>query len=311
MKKFLLSVILLASLGMATRTSAQCNGASVSITNFVVSPSGNNINWGFNWEFVQGNASIEVVFFCNGVQNGTLVPCLPRLKDSAAGLHPVSGSFSTTCSGTVRVEIRVWSSPTCGGTFCAIFREISHASLPVSFKTFTAIRSGTRVNIKWETAWEQNNTGFAIERNAGGEWQQVAWIPSRASNGNSEQLLQYLFSDANNIRGLTQYRIRQVDMDSRSKFSEVRSVRGDGQLGKIVVYPNPSNDGRIKVSFEDASAIRNISVADMNGRTMKEFVGITNNNITVEGLKGGIYIIKVTIPSTGEQSIQKIVVSKH
>src|SRR5438046_3033971 len=107
MKKILLSLILIASLAIVNKASAQCNGASVSITNFVVSPSGNTINYGFDWQFVQGNASIEVVFLCNNVLIGSL-PCLPRLKDSAAGPHPVTGSFNTTCSGTVRVEIRVW-----------------------------------------------------------------------------------------------------------------------------------------------------------------------------------------------------------
>src|SRR5689334_6409919 len=100
MKKFLLITMLMASIVSVNRLQAQCNGASVTITNFVVSPSGNTINYAFDWEYVQGNASIEVVFLCNGVQIGSL-PCLPRLKDSTAGPHHVSGSFNTTCNGTV------------------------------------------------------------------------------------------------------------------------------------------------------------------------------------------------------------------
>jgi len=309
MKKFLF-IALAATFLCVKRSQAQCNGANVAITNFVVSPSGNTINFSFDWEFVQGNASIEVVFLCNNVQIGSL-PCIPRLKDSTAGPHPVSNSFNTTCSGTVRVEIRVWANPTCGGTFCSIFREISHAPLPVTYRSFSAIRSGNNVNIKWQTASEQNNTGFAVERNIGGTWEQVAWVPSRAMNGNSEVVLDYSYTDANRIRGITQYRIRQVDIDSRSKYSEIRAVRGDGQLGSTIIYPNPSKDGTVNISFEDATAVRNIIVADLNGRVVREFNRITNNNISVKDLKPGMYTIRISVMGTGEQVTQKIMVSQR
>src|SRR5690348_7677364 len=86
MKKFLLSFLFIISIGIINQSRAQCSGASVTITNFVVIPNGNQVIYGFNWQYVQGNASIEVAFLCNGTQIGTL-PCIPRLKDSAAGPH--------------------------------------------------------------------------------------------------------------------------------------------------------------------------------------------------------------------------------
>ena len=184
-------------------------------------------------------------------------------------------------------------------------------TLPVVFKSFTAIRNKANVMVKWETASEQNSSGFAVERNINGSWEQVAFVSSQAVNGNSEATLSYQYIDLNNTKGITQYRIKQVDMDAKSKYSEIRSVRGEGQLGKTVVYPNPTNDGKVNIVFEDGNVSRDISVSDMSGRTIKQLRGITNNNITIENLTPGIYSLRIVVPSTGEQSVEKIVVNKR
>ncbi|MGQ0738548.1 MAG: T9SS type A sorting domain-containing protein [Bacteroidota bacterium] len=185
------------------------------------------------------------------------------------------------------------------------------APLPVSFKSFTATRNHSNVMVKWETAWEQNNNGFAVERNINGSWEQIAWVPTQAPNGNSDVSLSYTYTDINNAKGISQYRIRQVDIDATSKYSDVRSVRGENQLGKTIVYPNPSNDGKVNIVFEDAAVTREVAVSDMNGRVVKQIKGITNNNVTIENLLPGMYMIRIVATETGEQVVEKIVVNKR
>ena len=197
---------------------------------------------------------------------------------------------------------------------CLIFFrafQISCISLPVSFKSFTAARNHSEVLLKWETAWEQNSNGFAIERNIQGTWEQVAFVPSQAPGGNSIGALAYMFVDLNNVKGITQYRVKQVDFDNKSKFSDIRAVRGEGQAGNTVVYPNPSFDGRVSVVFEDATLIRDASLSDMAGRILKQWKGITNNNIQIDNLTPGMYSLRIVVPETGDQSVQKIIVSKR
>lgn len=310
MKKILLTFSIILTFAGANKSEAQCSGASAAITNFVLIPAVSQVNYTFTWTFVQGNASIEPVFLCNGVQVGSL-PCLPKLKDSAAGPHTVSGSFSSTCSGTFRMELRIWTNNNCGGTFCAVFREVSIIPLPVDFKSFTAVRNKSSVMLKWETLMEKNNSGFAVERNTTGNWEQLAWIPTQALGGNSDILLQYSYTDMNNLKGVSQYRIRQTDLNGRNKYTEIRAVHGENQLGKTLVYPNPSNNGKVNIVFEDASVARDVAVTDINGRTVKQFKGVTNNNITVENLNPGIYTVRISVPETGEQVVEKIVVNKR
>ena len=183
--------------------------------------------------------------------------------------------------------------------------------LPVNFKSFTAFRNHTTVVLKWETGAEQNNSGFAIERNIRGSWEQVSFVPTQATGGNSESALAYLYVDLNDVKGITQYRVRQVDFDAKSTYSEIRAVRGEGQADHTIVYPNPSFDGRVSIVFEDATVTRDASLSDMSGRILKLWKGVTNNNIQIDNLTPGMYSLRIVVAETGEQSVQKIIVSKR
>lgn len=187
------------------------------------------------------------------------------------------------------------------------------SSLPVNLVSFDAKRTGQLVNLKWKTASEYNNKGFQIERliGAGNDWQTVGFVNSQAADGNSSVELNYSFSDPNNVKGITQYRLRQIDNDYRFKYSEVRSVKGLNQLGKTIVYPNPSNDGKVNVVFEDVSVTRDISVMDMSGRVVRQMKGIVNNNVTIDNLQPGMYTLRITAIETGEQAVEKVVVNKR
>ena len=102
-----------------------------------------------------------------------------------------------------------------------------------------------------------------------------------------------------------------MDIDANSKFSEIRAVRGEGQAGKIIVYPNPSFDGKARVVFDDINGSRDVSLTDISGRVIKQWTGVTNNNLEIDNLTPGYYSLRVIIRETGEQSIEKIIVNKR
>lgn len=193
------------------------------------------------------------------------------------------------------------------GTLC-----VEEGTLPVSFRAFTAARSYSVVNLKWTTATESNNLGFEIQRLIGnGSWQTLSFIASQARGGNSSTDLIYTYADLNPTKGISQYRMKQIDIDNRSKLSEIRAVRGDGQRGKTIVYPNPSSDGKVNIIFEDVNGIRDVSVSDLSGRVIKQMTGVTNNNIVVDNLTTGFYTVRIVNKETGEQEVQKFVVNKR
>lgn len=204
--------------------------------------------------------------------------------------------------------------PAGGGTVVILIPSSLCAPLPVTFKSFNATRvSRTNVALRWETATEVNNSGFAVQRNmGGGAWELLGFIPTQATDGNSSVPLTYTFSDVNNSsKGITQYRIKQVDIDGRAKFSEIRAVRGYEQSGKVIVYPNPSNNGKVNVVFDDAEGTRDVMLMDLSGRMLKQWKGVTGNLLQIDNLSQGMYSLKVLNRETGAQSVEKIVVNSR
>jgi hypothetical protein len=185
-------------------------------------------------------------------------------------------------------------------------------ALPVSFRAFSALRNNSVVELKWTTATESNNLGFEIQRMiVAGKWQTVSFIASQATGGNSSLDLTYTYSDLNATKGVSQYRIRQVDIDNRSKLSEIRAVRGQFQLAKTIVYPNPSTDGNVNVVFDEKDAIRDVSLVDVNGRLIRQWKNIKTNILQVENLTVGFYSLCIVNTETGEQSVEKIVIKSR
>jgi len=183
------------------------------------------------------------------------------------------------------------------------------AALPVSFKSFTASRNHSNVMLKWETSFEQNSSGFAVERNISGTWQQIAFVASQAPGGNSSDLLSYQYMDVNNTKGISQYRIRQEGFDNQSSYTNIIAVRSETQADKTIVYPNPS-DGTIQVLFENGDISRDILLTDMSGRNLKQWKNVTANNLEIANLNSGLYILRVVNIKTKEQVALKIIVNK-
>ena len=180
--------------------------------------------------------------------------------------------------------------------------------LPVHFQSFNANRHSITVAITWTTASEQNNKGFYVQRNVNGQWKNIAFVFSQADGGNSSSALSYEYRDLNTEGGISQYRIQQLDNDGHAKYTDIRAVRGEGAIAKIVVYPNPSIDGKVNVVFEDNNAVRDVQVNDMQGKIIKSYKGITNNILVIEKLTSGFYTIKVTNRTTTTSSVQKIII---
>lgn len=180
------------------------------------------------------------------------------------------------------------------------------APLPVALRSLTAVRHKQQVALKWETLSEQNNQGFRVQRNSRGIWETVSFVPSQARDGNSTEPLTYTCQDLNEEKGVTQYRLQQVDIDGKATYSPVRSVRGIGQPTRTIVYPNPSGNGKVNVVFDDGEA-KNVVVSDMNGRVVRRYGSIANN-LVVEGLERGMYYIRITDLSTAASTVEKVLI---
>jgi hypothetical protein len=183
------------------------------------------------------------------------------------------------------------------------------STLPVTFKSFNVARNNQTVAIKWETAFEQNNRGFYIQRNVNGEWKDIAFVFSKAESGNSSGPLSYTYNDPNNLNTVSYYRILQVDLSGLGKYSQVGIIRG-GQdiLNKMKLFPNPGTNGKVNVLFDDETSVKNVIVYDASGRAVKSLKSIVGASLTIDQLKPGIYSIQVVNAASQIVSSEKFII---
>ncbi len=188
---------------------------------------------------------------------------------------------------------------------------LSCVILPVKFQSFTAVRDQqirVQVLLKWITASEQNNRGFYVQRKVTGAWKNIAFVFSQADKGNSSTPLAYEYMDLNTFSSQSQYRIQQVDMDGSTSYSEIKAVPGLDKAIDVLVYPNPSPNGKVNLLFLETNSFRDIMVHDLNGRLVKQFRQLTKNNLIIDGLQSGFYTIKITDHATSTTTVEKVII---
>lgn len=174
------------------------------------------------------------------------------------------------------------------------------AVTPVSFVGLKASKApGNKVQLSWKTASEQNNDYFEVQRSAdGANFSSVLGkVPGR---GNSNELVQYGFTDIQPLLKWNFYRIRQVDRDGRSAFSNIVSLQFAKPGAVMQIYPNPvQNQLVLEFSSSTNQKVR-VSIFDNKGAEVKRMdlnaaVGLNRSPFDVSSLSNGIYLIKTTI----------------
>ncbi|WP_422388756.1 beta strand repeat-containing protein [Hymenobacter cyanobacteriorum] len=141
--------------------------------------------------------------------------------------------------------------------------------LPVTLVSFSATRQGSAVQASWATASEKNSAYFVVERSADGRsFGEIARVEAK---GNSTARVEYGSLDRSPLGGISYYRLRQVDRDGTTAYSNVATVRFEGKTGEptLVAYPNPATDKGFRLATANlASANGTVRVIDNVGRVV-------------------------------------------
>ncbi|MBP6641097.1 MAG: T9SS type A sorting domain-containing protein [Bacteroidia bacterium] len=181
--------------------------------------------------------------------------------------------------------------------------------LPVEFGSINALLVDGKVHVNWETQSESNCMGFFIERGTpdnsreinGFQWQEAGFVESPFGTTSLPQ--SYFFIDNDAPTGDAYYRIREIDYDGYSSYSEVLRVVDGVAAGNdlLEIYPNPARD-RIFLSLAFAQpGLANFSLIDVSGKVifaqqLGEFqMGTYSRQVALPNLPMGIYIYDVTM----------------
>jgi hypothetical protein len=191
----------------------------------------------------------------------------------------------------------------------------STSELPVELTRFDASVKGQQVVLlQWETASEDGNAGFEVQRRMeDSSFERVGYVEGA---GTTNSMRSYQFEDADipfDVEAVT-YRLRQVDLDGTFEYSPEVEVTLDApeELAIHGNYPNPFHQ-RTKIRYElpRAGDVR-IDVYNVLGQRVATLVNerqqAGREEITFDArrLASGVYFVRLR--SLGESLTEKITV---
>ncbi len=146
------------------------------------------------------------------------------------------------------------------------------SDLPVELTKFEAKRlNADKVALNWVTETEINNQGFFIERmlETESEFKSVTFVDGK---GQTTSVTNYQLLDENSFTGVSYYRLRQVDFDGTTTYSQIKAVEGRSTRDEymdVSIYPNPVQN-ELQVRFNTLP------------------IGVTSAQITITAASGNV-----------------------
>ena len=213
--------------------------------------------------------------------NGVLVADDIAIADNAlvAGfrIYQINGSMEVCID-----DVKVWTD-----------EADINAVLPIRLNNLTGFKKEDFVQLIWQTASEQNNSHFLIQRSLDGRTFET--IGRVEGKGDSNEQVDYSFVDPKPAAGLNYYRLQQFDFDGTNAFFGPVSVRFDGtETTKPQVWPVPATDVlQVELPAQDASW--NLEVFTINGQLLLDKVVTekgAQTSFDISALPAGSYFLR-------------------
>lgn len=192
------------------------------------------------------------------------------------------------------------------------FNFLIQAPLPlgVHFIDLKAAPTEGRMFVQWATASETNNAFFTVERSTDGA--SFTELGTVSAVGNSTTRSDYTYIDENPLTGMSYYRVKQTDTDSKFEFSPMVGVSyGDHLKFEIEkTYPSLADESVNLSVNSDEESIVTVKIFDAASALDKTFTASLQkgNNIInedVKALKAGVYYI--IIEKKGVKTLSKFI----
>lgn len=319
-----LLVLLISSIGFSQCTITSSQGYSVSVgicpQSIVVSstdcPNGYNYNVNINYSVILSGPNVQELYTlqtlidCNGgQQNGYY--SLPKMGGTGSAVTVTNPFINTDGGAYIYTTHPSCTQANVSNLNCATLKLIiegpgipyqvidcncSTLVLPVEFLSFQA-NNGTSANqLVWKTASEHRNKFFTIEASSDAKtWE---YITDVAAVGNTIEMNTYEFHDEKHANKSTYYKLSQTDEDGTRNELAIAYVKKEN--GSFVVSPNPSNNGRLNISFDLASnAPASVNVFNevgqlvYSGELSPEEMKMSTSSIQLDE-KAGLYFVELS-----------------
>lgn len=190
----------------------------------------------------------------------------------------------------------------------ALDGTFSPDNLPISLAYFGAHESENAILIEWQTLEEENNAYFEVERSMDGIEFEIIYRQEGAGTTADMQFYEFEDQEAIYQNASYYYRLKQVDFDGNSTYSEVVVVEIQKAKSFEItqVFPNPAEDQLNILLNIESSQNTEILVLDATGRVVLQKIldqglkGIQNVQLNLSELQAGCYFLRIQSKNTAD-----------
>lgn len=177
--------------------------------------------------------------------------------------------------------------------------------LPVEFINISATQDHNDVIINWSTISESRNKYFEVQRSVDG----IIWSTFEVVKGvgTTTNISKYKATDFSTTDGINYYRIKQVDDDGSTKFSEIKSINLKSSV-IVKVFPNPAN-GQLNIKLNNPKSYQ-VHLTSALGQPIIVNKNKLRENIVsmdISHLSPGVYFVTIYSSSQQLESVKVIV----
>jgi len=181
--------------------------------------------------------------------------------------------------------------------------DIAASPLPVTFKGIFAQQVSNATHLLWDVADEVDVKGYEVERSINGvQFNTIGFVNA---NGKSA----YVFADNDGIGSTVYYRVKNVDVDGKFKYSGVVKVTNK-RSSSLKLYPLPAQN-TVTLQHTKLGVGSRMIITTVDGKTVKQFnpaIGSFQTKLDLTGINPGMYIIRL---NDGNESIESIKLIKQ
>jgi hypothetical protein len=164
----------------------------------------------------------------------------------------------------------------------------SAPALPVELTAFNGRLIQNEVFLNWQTASEQSNDGFEIQRAVGSnlDWQTIGF---EMGNGTTTEVSNYEFIDQQPATGVNYYRLKQIDYDGQFEYSKIIQLATGNSQPATRIFPNPANDF-LTIEINEPTTFQ---IVNAQGQVVMERSLSNTERIDISHLSAGIYWVNI------------------
>lgn len=180
--------------------------------------------------------------------------------------------------------------------------------LPVSLLSFKGKRSNkSEAELTWMTGNEISNKGFELERkfNWNDDFEFVTFVKGKGMNNTTSQ---YAYTDNNDNRFNSFYRLKQIDNNGEFSYSDIIVVNGYEDLNhKIVRSVIPLTSQKTFIINLTAEFSADLEIINNSGQLVKHVSISDKQQIDLQSLATGIYYFRF-VSKEGNTQVEKVFV---